>query len=355
MMRALAAALAFLTATPALAIDITPELAKLIEAAKTEKVLQLEAGAGVFGGGYEKRMEDEMKKMFGLPELAITFTPGGPMGVVGNKIATEFRAGQPSSTDAWTGAAPQVVPYLKLDMFHKVDWVKLLPGRITPALVEADGTALRASTGVAAIIYNMKKAPEFATVNVLDDLLKPEFKGKFATTPFAAGFDVLLSNEVWGEEKTIAYIEKLAKQTQGLLPCGGADRVASGEFLALALDCTGSSHIDPAYVGTIGTQVVSDNAQRRPYYLMVPKHARHPNMAILYTVYMATPEGQEVSRLSWRGQLYEFPESYRHKELSALEAKGIKFRDISIAWWQANPNIDAANNKLAKILRDSTR
>lgn len=355
---AAAAAIAVLFAAStagAQTIQVTPELAKIIEAAKKEKALTLESGPNIFGAGLEDRMTAEMKKMFGLPELTIRFSPGGPMGVVGNKIATEFRAGQTSSTDAWTGAAPQVVPYLKLNMFHKVEWDKLLPSRIKPEYIEADGTALRAATGVPGILYNIKKAPEFTQVKVLDDLLTPAFKNKFATTPFAGGFDVLLAKDVWGVEKTEAYIEKLAGQVQGLLPCGGTDRIASGEFLALALDCTGASYMDPQYQGIVGLQVVSDNAQRRPYYLMIPKHAAHPNMAILYSVYMSTPEGQEVSRLSWRITLYEYPETHRHQEIADLEAKGIVFRDITVDWWLAHPGIDEANNKLARILRSASK
>ena len=182
MMRTLTAAVfaaAFgLDAAQAQTIAMNPELAKVIEAAKKEKQLTLEQGGQTFGGGLEKRMQEEMRTMFGIPDLEIKFTPGGPMGVVGQKIATEFRAGQPSSTDAWTGAAPQVVPLLKLDMFHKVDWVKLLPGRVQAEFVEAEGRALRAATGMPGILYNVQKAPEFTKVVTSEDLLKPEYKGK---------------------------------------------------------------------------------------------------------------------------------------------------------------------------------
>src|SRR5262245_10881326 len=90
-------------------IAMNPDLAKVVGAAGKEKPLPLEQGGKPFGGGLDKRMQQEMRTMFGIPDLEIKFTPGGPMGVVGNKIATEFRAGQTSSTDVWTGAAPQVV------------------------------------------------------------------------------------------------------------------------------------------------------------------------------------------------------------------------------------------------------
>jgi ABC-type molybdate transport system substrate-binding protein len=45
--------------------------------------------------------------------------------------------------------------------------------------------------------------------------------------------------------------------------------------------------------------VIGDNAQRRPYYALIPKSARNPNAAILYTVYLATEAGQRMLRMNW--------------------------------------------------------
>jgi ABC-type Fe3+ transport system substrate-binding protein len=206
---------------------------------------------------------------------------------------------------------------------------------------------------VPGVLYNKQRAPEFAQVRMMDDLLKPEYKGKFGTTSFAAGFDVLLGKDAWGEEKVSAFLVKFAKQAAGILPCGGEDRIASGEFLALALDCAGGTQLTARYKDHLALQVPADNAQRRLSYLMVPKNAAHPNLAILYTLFFASPEGQQISRESWGLQLYEFEETQRHKEIAAIEATGVKFRDVTIDWWQANPGIDEANNRLGKIVRDT--
>jgi ABC-type Fe3+ transport system substrate-binding protein len=351
-MRPLFAIIAALAvAGAASAQSVPPELVKVIEAAKAEKQLDLANGGEVLGGTtMAERIESGMEKMFGI-ELEMRVTPGGPMGVVGNKIATEFRAGQPSSTDVWVGAAPQVVPLMKLDMFHVVAWDKMLPGRIRPELIEANGTALRLTTGVPGILYSKKNGAEFTKVKVLDDLLKPEFKGKYATTTFAAAFDVLAAKSVWGEAKTIDYVEKLARNAGGLITCGDTGRLVSGEYPALALDCGGGAINNPTFKDHVGLQVVSDNAQNRPYYALVPKHAKHPNLAILYTLYMSTPEGQAITAHSWGNDLYEYPGTERNKFMTALEAQGVKFRDISIKWWLENPGIDESNNKLARTVR----
>jgi len=342
-----------LVALPVAAQPVPPELAKVIEAAKSEKQLDLANGGEVLGGvAMAERIATGMKKMFPV-EFDMRVTPGGPMGVVGNKIATEFRAGQPASTDAWVGAAPQVVPLMKLDMFHAVAWDKMLPGRIRSELIEANGTALRLTTGVPGILYNKKLGAEFAQVKTLDDLLKPEYKGKYATTTFAAAFDVLAAKSVWGEAKTIDYVEKLARNAGGLINCGDTGRLVSGEFPALALDCGGGAINNPSFKDHVALQVVADNAQNRPYYIAVPKNARHPNLAILYSLYMSTPEGQEITAHSWGNDLYEYPGTERNKFMTNLEARGIKFRDISIKWWLDNPGIDESNNKLARAIRSA--
>ncbi len=337
------------------AMKMTPELAKVIEAAKAEKVLDISSGDLVNGGGQAKpEIVAGFKKYFGI-DVDFEFTPGGPMGEIGNKVATEFRAGQKSSTDAWTGAAAQVVPLLKLDMFHKVDWVKLYPDRIKPEFVEADTRALRVATGMPGILYNKNKAPEFGNVATMADILKPAYKGKFGTTIYGAAFDVLLADSVWGPDKTLDYYKKFVKQAQGILNCGGEDRVASGEFLAMIFDCAGGSQHYPKYSSILALHVVPEMAQRRPYYLMIPKNAAHPNMGILYALFMSTPEGQKVQEASWGIPLYGYPETRRHKEIAAMEAKGVKFLEVDIDWWQKHPEIVKNSRKMFGIVRAATK
>jgi len=92
-------ALAFATAAAAQTIPMTPDLQKVIDGAKQEKELVIEAGGAVLGGG-DERIAPAMKKMFGV-DFAYKFTPGGLFGVIGNKVQTEYRAGQKASTDVW--------------------------------------------------------------------------------------------------------------------------------------------------------------------------------------------------------------------------------------------------------------
>jgi ABC-type Fe3+ transport system substrate-binding protein len=352
---AFSCSIALATAAQAAEMKMTPELAKIVEAAKAEKVMDISSGPGVNGGAeMADRIVAGIKKYFGI-ELEYKFTPGGPMGEIGNKVATEFRANQKASTDLWTGAAAQIVPLLKLNMFEKVDWAKLYPERIKPEFVEADGTALRVTTGLPGILYNKQKGPAFGQIATMDDLLKPEFKGKFGTTIYGAGFDVMLANDVWGPEKTLAFYSKFVQNMQGILNCGGDDRVASGEFLALAFDCAGGSQYQPQYKDILALHVVPEMAQRRPYYLMVPKNAAHKNTAVILSLFLSTPDGQKVQEDSWGISLYEHPETRRHKEIAALEAKGVKFQNVTIDWWEKHPEIVQNSRKMFGIVRAATK
>jgi ABC-type Fe3+ transport system substrate-binding protein len=338
---------------PAFAQARSPELQAVIDGARKEGKLVLHSGPEVLGGSSILReVKAGIKTKFGV-DIDIQFTPGPSMGVVGNKIMTEFNAGQPASTDVWTAAAPQVVPTLGADMFRKVEWAKLLPGRITDNLVEADGRALRVATGVPGVLYNVSAEATVAKINVMDDLLKPELKGQFATTPFLAGFDVLAAPSVWGPEKTLAYIAKLSKQVEGIFSCGGENRIASGEFPIFIMDCAGFGPQMKQFEGILKLKIIRDNAQRRPYYALIPMNAANPNAAILYVLFMSMDEGQQLLWDHWGTDLYEYPDSHRHKELSALEAKGIKFQDVTIGWWHDQNGLNQSIGQMIKTFNAS--
>jgi ABC-type Fe3+ transport system substrate-binding protein len=337
---AVGAALSLIAIAPALAADTPAALQAIIDGARKEGRLDINNGPGVLAlpDGREKA-EAELHRMFGV-DIRISWTPAPSPSAQITKIYTEFRAGVPASTDLFTIAAPAIAPYMDKGMFRKVAWTQLMPGRITPDIVEGDGQALRLETQVPGILYNVKLAPWVEQVDTMQDLLKPEYKGKFATSPYLAGIDVLLSPEAWGVEKTTAYVEKFAQQVSGLIRCGGAEaRVATGEFPAFALDCIGGDQNMLKFRGTniLDTKIVRDSAQRRYLYMVVPTRANHPNAAILYALYMASPEGQSMLVDHDGADLDSYPNSVMGKRVKAAQAKGVKFIDVSINWWAKQP------------------
>jgi ABC-type Fe3+ transport system substrate-binding protein len=343
------------TAAHAETVPMTPALAKVIEAANKEGSIALRSTGTVFGGAEgAKAAEIAINQTFGT-HLKIDWVPGPAYGPMAAIVYQEMQAGQKASTDVYTTTAVQATPYLDKNLFQKIDWAGIMPSRIKPDMVEAEGRMLRFQTVLPGVLYNIKAAPWVKDLNTTADLLKPEYKGKFYTTPFLAGFDVLLAPDVWGPQKTEDYVKKFSQQLAGLVGCEGTDRIASGEIPALAFDCSGGAgnRIQYRGKGVFDNKILSDMAQRREDYLAIPTNAPNPNAAILYTLYMMTHEGQEKLVFDiFGGDLYDFPDSHIHKEVSDAEAKGIKFIDVTIDWWRSHANLDAQNNALAKLVRE---
>ena len=332
---------------------MSPELQKIVDGAKAEKTLLSSTNPLVFGGQANlDAAKAWIKDTFGV-DLDFNVTNGGPFGIIGAKIATEFRANQPSSVDVWTAGIAQYDPLLKLGMFTEVPWQKLWPQRIIAQQIGADGLSIGISTGTPGVLYNIATGSDFAQVKTIDDLLKPQYKGRFGTTAFVNGFDAMSAKGWEGEAKMADYIPKLGRQAQGILNCGGQDRVASGEFQALVLDCTGGyPNVDP-YKGKLGLAVPADAAQLQYYEILIPKNAQHPNAAILFTLYLMTEQGQRGIYNGGGIDLDYYAETSMHKFVADNEAKGIKFHRINYQFWKDNPGIDTSNAKLSKALKEA--
>jgi iron(III) transport system substrate-binding protein len=271
------------------------------------------------------------------------------MARIGNQIATEYSAGQKADIDIMLGAAPQMAPLIKLDLFEPVDWRQYLPSRVDPAMAEFDGKLIRVATGLSGVTYNSSLAPMKPTT--LEDFLEPEWKGKIASTPYAAGFDVLLASDVWGKDKTVAYVEKLSHQIAGLIRCGEAERLATGEYLALVMDCTGQDAMQWQAKGAPLAQMMPlDGAEERYYYFGVPKNAAHPNAAKLYTLFMLTDEGQKLSYDTWKIDLHTMPGSQMGKMVDDFTKRNVKFKEVTTEWYLRHPEIDASKSELIKII-----
>ena len=336
-------------------IEITPELAKIIEGAKKEGRLQLRSTTSVNGAADGAKVtQDGIKRMFGV-ELSVEWVPGPAFAPLAAALYQEKQGGQPASGDVFVATPIQITPYLDRGLFQPVDWAKLMPSRIKPEYVEGDGKAIRFMTFLPGINYNVKVATWVPEIKVLEDILKADYKGKFVTTPFLAGFDVLLADPKWGRNKTDEFVRKMSTQIAGLLGCEGEDRIASGETPALVIDCSGGSQNRLRFrgKGILDTHIISDVAQRRYAYMTIPAHTPHPNAAILYTLYLSSPEGQEKVVWDYYGwDLDLYPGSHAGQRVRELQAKGINFTDVNIDWWKTNQGIAKDHLELTKLIRE---
>ena len=345
------AALAVAGAASAQTVSMTPELKQVIEGAKKEgKVVISMAAQPLNGAAGAKFAEENLNKMFGT-DIEVAWSAGPFYAAVAGKMLAESQAKQPSSSDVFLGTAVQVAPFHKQGLWRKVEWQKLMPSRITPAMVEADGTSVRVSTAYPAVIYNKRAAPQTANLASLEDFLKPEWKGKFYSTPILAGFDIVVAEENWGLKKTEDYIGKFAKQAAGVIDCGSSDRVASGEIPVLAIDCGGVDAFHPKYKETNGIKILKDFAQKRYSYLAIPQNSPHPNAAALYILFWLTEMGQDYLWNALGTEQSDFPGSRRAAEIKALEDQGYKFTVVTVDWWEKQKDITQAHRRIMQVMR----
>lgn len=342
-----------LTASPLHAAEQSPALKDLIAAANKEGKLEVQWGANQLGGNDGlKDITAAMNAMFGT-HIVPTMTPAPNENEALNTITLSQKVKHPAPTDIFIGSNQHGALIYQRKMGLRVDWQALLPGRIQASSVEADGAAIRMYTVIpGGIIYNPQRVP-YAPVN-LTDLLKPEWKGKIASTPYASGFDLLSATDVWGKERTLDFARKLSTQLAGLIRCNDFERVSSGEYIAYALDCTGTDAQTWADKGAPIRHVIpADFPALRYYYMTVPANAPNPHAAQLMIVYLHTPEGQKMIWKLRHSDLDTYEDGHMAKEIEAYEAKGIVFHKFTIAWYLDHPEIRPVAGEAAKILSRS--
>ena len=350
-----AIALAFSFGAHAQTETMTPALKALAAAATKEGTLLVKWSAGTFGGPQgAKQLENNINAAFGS-KIEVRWTPGGDMPSLGNEIAIAQKSNQPAGSDVYVGFSRNMAAYEKLGLFQKGDYKSYAPDRLTDAIVERD-TYVKAYSATIGFSYNKNRAP-FVPERI-NDLLRPEWKGKVGTTPFAAGFDQLAASEAWGPAKAIAYAKQFTEQVGGFMLCQEADRLATGEFAAFAFDCGGGLMVRAAKRGAPIVRVLAADVPIVSYfYLAVPKNATHPNAAKLFITYILSKKGQRETYDFTFSDVHLFPESETRKEIEAVEKKnGIKYLSADIAWQEkANDDGNAAQQQIEKIIQQGRR
>jgi ABC-type Fe3+ transport system substrate-binding protein len=346
---AVAAAAVLTFAGPARAADVSPALQKVIEAAKKEPQMNLEWGGGILGGvDAVKEITSAINATYGT-HLSIRFTPGPSLPEIVNQVALTAASGAPSPADAVIGSDQHAADLAAKNISVPVDWVAMLPGRIDPSSVEAEGRAIRIFTTMpGGIVYNTQLAPMKPTK--LTDLLLPGWKGKIASTPYAGSWELLTGSDVWGE-RGVEFARELSPQLGGLIRCSDLERVASGEFIGFAMDCSGREWVDLAKKGApIAHVTPSDFAALRFYYFSIPKNAAAPNTAILFVTFLETLEGQKLVWKYANTDLYTYPDSRLAPEIDTLKKSGIQFHYFTIQWHRDHPEGQVGLKEAVKIL-----
>ncbi|HEY7065745.1 MAG TPA: ABC transporter substrate-binding protein [Chloroflexota bacterium] len=309
-----------------------PALQAVIDAARQEGVIDLVWGDTVIGGreGIDRLLEG-LNRRYGL-NLEARFTPGPSFPEMATRLGQEYQAGRRSTSDVFIGNDIHVNALMAIGAVEAIDWAAWSLNVRDPALVAPQGVAVTFQTWVPGITYNTARVAGDAVPRRLQDLLKPEFKGRVASTPYAGNFDRLSTPELWGKARTLDFATRFADQLGGLVRCNEISRIASGEFDAFAIDCNQSSALRFKAEGApIEFTPAIDFPSVSEVYMAVPKHAAHPAAAKLWIDHALSREGQDVLYAMNYIDSHLVPGSQTAREVDKLRAGGAQLQVFNLA------------------------
>ena len=329
-----------------------PGLQALIDAARQEGQLQLVWSANSLGGPEGvQRLTAAFNHLYGF-HLTVQFTSGPSMPEVASKVAQEVQAGRPPSSDVVLGAVANMGSLLRANALQPTDWAAWAPNVQDPRLLAPDGLAVQIASRMPGITYNTTKVRADEIPATLQDLLKPQYKGRVASTPYVANFDLIASPEIWGESRVGEYMRRFADQVSGLIPCGAVERVVTGEFDLFALDCGSyEAHAWQKKGAPVGHVIPTDAATINYLYMGIPRTTPHPNAARLWINFLLSREAQDVQYEYETVDHHLVPGSTTASESAELQAKGAQFTEIDVQFMQRQDDQEVARVRQA-LLRE---
>jgi iron(III) transport system substrate-binding protein len=299
-------------------------LQALVAAAEKEgSTVDVAWSIGMNGGDEGARhIEASVNKMFGT-HLHINYSPlSVPGGAFESQVAQEVRAGQKPSTDILFNAHVAAIA----DYMIPVDWRKYVP-QVPESIMFFGNRAVALTTLLEGITYNTKLIPPDEVPRSLADLLKPEWKGKIATSPYQGIEGSYLGlPEALGPDGMRKFYRAFADQLGGLIRCGANDRILSGEFPLLAIDCGDFEVRIAERKGVpLGTSYPKEGAGLYYFAPAIPATSPHPYGAQLVLAYLLTREGQDFLWDVMGTDNWKLPGSHMGQIIGEQQRMGVKF------------------------------
>jgi len=150
------------------------------------------------------------------------------------------------------------------------------------------------------IAYNTRLVPAGEVPKTYEDLLDPKWKGKMAWpafTPIGAPLFITNLRLAWGEDKAMAYLQRL--RTQSVINFGAGnprtlvDRVIAGEY-PLAIHIFAHHPLISAGKGAPVTAQLLPPVASASGSLVLLKGSRNPHAALLLMDFLLSKEGQQI-------------------------------------------------------------
>ncbi|HEY7061129.1 MAG TPA: extracellular solute-binding protein [Chloroflexota bacterium] len=326
-------------------------LDQIVAGARQEGVLNVVWSAETLGGkpGAD-RIIDSLNRRYGL-SITSGWTPGPAMPDMAVRIQQEQAAQRPATSDVYVGTEAQIKDFVEKGGMKAVDWTGL-SASIPPSVVAPKNAGVEVITRVPGVTYNSSLVPANLVPKTAADLLKPEWKGKLASTPYGALFDVLGSPELWGPERVLQFTRDLSPNLGGLMRCGETERLISGEYWALAFDCGDYEARSWQQKGApIASALLTDAFALQYWWLGVPENSAHPNAATLYVLEAMSPEGQAIVWDEQKSDQWKLPGSRIAGEIKDLEKQGAKIVEANVPFMQSYPEQPTVRQEVQGLLR----
>jgi iron(III) transport system substrate-binding protein len=268
-------------------------LQDIVREAQKEGQLNVTWGTSTLGGTKGLAAFQEMINKKYKVKIQIKATPGPSMSRMASRILQEQAAGRPSSSDLFVGADVHMPLVYKHNFFLPVNWVSVFP-EIPSQAVELNGQIVRIYDGIQGFVYNTKLVPPNEAPRKFEDMFKPKWENRLATTNFATGLDRW--TYIVGEERGVPAVKKFVDQyVKGLIRSTEFDKIANGQYPILAFSSSFGDAIELQEAGApIDYSVVVDAPWMTTFYVGIPKNSAHPNAGKLLISLVLSKEGQDI-------------------------------------------------------------
>ncbi|MFI5269635.1 MAG: ABC transporter substrate-binding protein, partial [Chloroflexota bacterium] len=238
---------------------------------------------------WQRSLEQALNDQFGS-KISIVGTQGGNFTADAAKVVTEASAGQAPSWDLMLITDAQYSTLAKAGLLGKTDWVSLFG--VPDKAVMFGGGGVDFAQQLVMPAYNTKLVQASEAPKAWDDLTDPKWAGKIGVSTATHHWGRL--SLAWGDERTTAFIQKLAAQKPRLGPTPDtAQKLELGEIAIAATDPDDWVHQSQKK----GAPVSFANVE--PILLVANvagalKGAENPNAATLLAGFMGTKKAQDL-------------------------------------------------------------
>jgi len=186
--------------------------------------------------------------------------------------------------------------FIKIDAIEKVDWASL---GVLPDIILRDNRFVGIFEGPYCIVYNRNLIKPEEAPKSWDDLLDPKWKGKLVTDTRPSGFLRLTS--VWGREKTLDYLRKLARNKPIFVrgQTKAATLMAAGDYMLSApMYLQSYVIVGEKKGGPLGFNLPNP----LPTYFLnygIIKGAKHPNAGKLLLSWLGSEGYKIMEDINW--------------------------------------------------------